>query len=195
MTIAFILTNLLLGAGLAMDAFTVSLANGLNDPKMRRRGAVRIAGVFACFQGAMPMLGWFCVRTIAEHFSAFEKMIPWIALILLAAIGGKMVIEGLRCKAVPEAGKVAALGFGALLLQGVATSIDALSVGFTIADYDVWHAIAAALIIAAVTFVICMTGILIGKKAGMKLAGKATVIGGLLLIGIGLEIFISHMIG
>ena len=110
MTIAFLLTNLLLGAGLAMDAFTVSLANGLNDPKMRRSGAVRIAGVFAGFQAAMPLLGWFCVRTVAEHFRAFEKMIPWIALILLAAIGGKMVIEGIRCKKEPETEQTAILG-------------------------------------------------------------------------------------
>ncbi len=195
MTIAFLLTNLLLGAGLAMDAFTVSLANGLNDPKMRRSGAARIAGVFAGFQAAMPLLGWFCVRTVAEHFRAFEKMIPWIALILLAAIGGKMVIEGIRCKKEPETGQTAALGLGALLLQGIATSIDALSVGFTIADYDLRHALGAAFIIAAVTFAICMTGIQLGRKFGMKLAGKATVLGGLLLIGIGLEIFISHMIG
>jgi len=195
MTIAFLLTNLLLGAGLAMDAFTVSLANGLNDPKMRRSGAVRIAGVFAGFQAAMPLLGWFCVRTVAEHFRAFEKMIPWIALILLAAIGGKMVIEGIRCKKEPETGQTAALGLGALLLQGIATSIDALSVGFTIADYDLRHALGAAFIIAAVTFAICMAGIQLGRKFGMKLAGKATVLGGLLLIGIGLEIFISHMIG
>ena len=195
MTIVFFLNNLLLGAGLAMDAFTVSLANGLNDPRMRRSGAAKIAGVFAGFQGAMPMIGWLCVRTVAEHFRAFEKMIPWIALILLAAIGGKMVVEGLRCKAMPETGKVASLGLGALLVQGIATSIDALSVGFTIADYDVWHALAAALIIAAVTFVICMAGICLGRKFGMKLAGKATVLGGLLLIGIGLEIFISHING
>ena len=195
MTIAFLLTNLLLGAGLAMDAFTVSLANGLNDPKMRRSGAVRIAGVFAGFQAAMPLLGWFCVRTVAEHFRAFEKMIPWIALILLAAIGGKMFIEGIRCKKEPETGQTAALGLGALLLQGIATSIDALSVGFTIADYDLRHALGAAFIIAAVTFAICMAGIQLGRKFGMKLAGKATVLGGLLLIGIGLEIFISHMIG
>ncbi|MBR3420331.1 MAG: manganese efflux pump [Oscillospiraceae bacterium] len=195
MTIAFLLTNLLLGAGLAMDAFTVSLANGLNDPKMRRSGAVRIAGVFAGFQAAMPLLGWFCVRTVAEHFRAFEKMIPWIALILLAAIGGKMVIEGIRCKKEPETEQTAILGRGALLLQGIATSIDALSVGFTIADYDLRHALGAAFIIAAVTFAICMAGIQLGRKFGMKLAGKATVLGGLLLIGIGLEIFISHMIG
>lgn len=195
MTIAFLLTNLLLGAGLAMDAFTVSLANGLNDPKMRRSGAVRIAGVFAGFQAAMPLLGWFCVRTVAEHFRAFEKMIPWIALILLAAIGGKMVIEGIQCKKEPETEQTAILGRGALLLQGIATSIDALSVGFTIADYDLRHALGAAFIIAAVTFAICMAGIQLGRKFGMKLAGKATVLGGLLLIGIGLEIFISHMIG
>ena len=195
MTLVFILNSILLGAGLAMDAFTVSLANGLNAPNIRLPGAVRIAGVFAAFQAAMPLLGWVCVHTVAQHFKAFEKMIPWIALILLAAIGGKMVVEGLRSKAAPESGSVVGLGLGALLLQGIATSIDALSVGFTIADYDVWLALAAALIIGAVTFVICMAGIFIGRKFGMKLAGKATVLGGLLLIGIGLEIFISHMIG
>ena len=195
MTLVFILNSILLGAGLAMDAFTVSLANGLNAPSIRLPGAARIAGVFAAFQAAMPMIGWVCVHTVSQHFKAFEKMIPWIALILLAAIGGKMVVEGLRSKAAPESGRVAGLGLGALLLQGIATSIDALSVGFTIADYDAWLALAAALIIGTVTFVICMAGIFIGRKFGMKLAGKATVLGGLLLIGIGLEIFISHMIG
>ena len=195
MTLVFILNSILLGAGLAMDAFTVSLANGLNAPHIKVSGAAQIAGVFAAFQAAMPMIGWVCVHTVSQHFKAFEKMIPWIALILLAAIGGKMVLEGLRSKAAPESGRVAGLGLGALLLQGIATSIDALSVGFTIADYDAWLALAAALIIGTVTFVICMAGIFIGRKFGMKLAGKATVLGGLLLIGIGLEIFISHMIG
>ena len=194
MSLIFILNSILLGAGLAMDAFTVSLANGLHEPKMRSGKVAGIAGVFAGFQAAMPMLGWVCVHTIAEHFRAFEKMIPWIALVLLAAIGGKMVVEGIRCKTLPESGRVSSLGIGALLLQGVATSIDALSVGFTIADYDVWHALEAALIIAAVTFVICISGIFIGKKAGMKLAGKATVFGGVLLIGIGLEIFLTHLL-
>ncbi|MBR6717477.1 MAG: manganese efflux pump [Oscillospiraceae bacterium] len=194
MSLIFILNSILLGAGLAMDAFTVSLANGLHEPKMRSGKAAGIAGVFAGFQAAMPMLGWVCVHTIAEHFRAFEKMIPWIALVLLAAIGGKMVVEGIRCKTLPESGRVSSLGIGALLLQGIATSIDALSVGFTIADYDVWHALEAALIIAAVTFVICISGIFIGKKAGMKLAGKATVFGGVLLIGIGLEIFLTHLL-
>ena len=194
MSLIFILNSILLGAGLAMDAFTVSLANGLHEPKMRSGKVAGIAGVFAGFQAAMPMLGWVCVHTIAEHFRAFEKMIPWIALVLLAAIGGKMVVEGIRCKTMPESGRVSSLGIGALLLQGIATSIDALSVGFTIADYDVWHALEAALIIAAVTFVICISGIFIGKKAGMKLAGKATVFGGVLLIGIGLEIFLTHLL-
>ena len=194
MTLVFLLNNLLLGIGLAMDAFTVSLANGLHEPQMKHTRAAGISGVFAAFQGAMPMIGWVCIHTIAKHFIAFEKMIPWIALILLACIGGKMVIEGIRKKPGDDAAEESSVGFGGLILQGIATSIDALSVGFTIADYSIGLAAAAALMIAAVTFVICMAGVQLGKKAGMKLAGKATVLGGLLLIGIGLEIFLSHML-
>ena len=196
MSFQFILNSLLLGAGLAMDAFTVSLANGLSEPNMRRRKQAGIAAVFAGFQTMMPLIGWVCVHTILEHFRAFEKLIPWIALLLLGYIGGKMLVEGIRSLRHPEEEKAsAALGIGALAVQGIATSIDALSVGFTIADYRAALALISALIIGAVTFVICYIGLKIGKKAGMKLAGKATVFGGLLLIGIGLEIFISHMLG
>lgn len=195
MTLQFILNSLLLGAGLAMDAFTVSLANGLNEPEMRRRKQAGIAGVFAGFQTMMPLIGWVCVHTVLEHFRAFEKLIPWIALLLLGFIGGKMLLEGIRGKGTEAQEKPAALGIGALAVQGIATSIDALSVGFTIADYRAPLAILSALMIGAVTFLICYAGLKIGRKAGMKLAGKATVFGGILLIGIGLEIFISHMIG
>lgn len=194
MNLIFVMNSLLLGAGLAMDAFTVSLANGLHEAQMRPRKAVGIAGVFAGFQALMPLIGWVCVHTVLQYFQAFEKLIPWIALLLLSFIGGKMLIEGCKANKNPEAADEApAIGVGGLLVQGVATSIDALSVGFTIADYTVWLALLAAAIIGAVTFFICIAGIAIGKKAGMKLAGKATIIGGLLLIGIGLEIFISHM--
>lgn len=188
------MNNLLLGVGLAMDAFTVSLANGLHEPKMRQRKAAGIAGVFALFQAMMPLIGWVCVHTVVQYFQAFEKLIPWIALLLLGFIGGKMVFEGIKTNKSPEAADEApAIGIGGLLVQGVATSIDALSVGFTIADYTFLLALLAAVIIGSVTFVICIAGIGIGKKAGMKLAGKATIVGGLLLIGIGLEIFITHM--
>lgn len=195
MEFGFICNSLLLGAGLAMDAFTVSLANGLNEPKMRRCKQAGIAGIFAVFQFLMPLIGWVCVHTVLQYFRAFEKLIPWIALLLLCFIGGKMLLEGLRGGNQDELEtekKIAAIGFGALAVQGIATSIDALSVGFTIADYHGAKAVAAALMIGAVTFLICYAGLKIGKRAGMKLAGKATILGGLLLIGIGIEIFISH---
>ncbi len=171
-----------------MDAFSVSLANGLNEPGMKRRKACLIAGTFAFFQALMPMTGWICVHTIVELFSAFGTFVPWIALILLAFIGGKMIYDGVRSKAEEEA---VGVGFGALMIQGVATSIDALSVGFTIAEYDLPHALSAALIIAAVTFVICIGGLIIGRKVGTKLSDKAQIFGGIILICIGLEIFIS----
>ena len=193
MSFGFVCNSLLLGAGLAMDAFTVSLANGLNEPKMRRCKQAGIAGMFAGFQTLMPLIGWICVHTILQYFRAFEKLIPWIALLLLCYIGGKMLIEGIRKKQPEPEQKTAALGLGALVVQGIATSIDALSVGFTIADYRGALALAAAVMIGAVTFLICFAGLLIGRRAGMKLAGKATILGGVLLIGIGIEIFVSHL--
>lgn len=185
----FILESMLLGVGLAMDAFSVSLANGLNDVKMKPARMCGIAGVFAFFQALMPMTGWVCVHTVVEYFQSFQKFIPWIALILLCYIGGKMLFEGIRGgEKVEETGR---LTFGALMVQGVATSIDALSVGFTIAEYDWIAALSASLIIAAVTFIICMCGLLLGKKFGTRLAGKATILGGVILILIGIEIFIN----
>ena len=185
-----IFNSLLLGVGLAMDAFSVSLANGLNEPCMHRRKMCGVAGLFAVFQGMMPLLGWICVHTIVQYFQSFEKMIPWIALVLLCFIGGNMLKEGLS-GGEEEACEKPGVGLNALLVQGVATSIDALSVGFTIAEYGLAEAILAALLIAAVTFLICFGGLAIGKKAGTKLAGKAGILGGVILIFIGLEIFIT----
>ena len=186
---AFFFNSILLGIGLAMDAFSVSLANGLNEPNMKKGKMAGVAGVFSIFQFAMPMIGWICVSTIAQHFRAFENYIPWIALILLGYIGGKMLYEGIHnedCDADKHN-----LTLVSLLIQGVATSIDALSVGFTIADYDLAHALLACVLIGVTTFFICFAGIAIGKKAGTKLAGKAGVLGGTILIAIGLEIFIT----
>lgn len=185
----FFFNSVLLGVGLAMDAFSVSLANGLNEPAMKRSKMCGVAGVFAFFQALMPMTGWICVHTVVQYFKAFEKFIPWIALILLVFIGGKMLIEGIKNKN-GETEK-AGVGFVALLVQGVATSIDALSVGFTIAEYGFVMALASALIIAAVTFVICTAGLIIGKKFGTKFANKATIFGGVILIFIGIEIFVT----
>ena len=185
----FFFNSVLLGVGLAMDAFSVSLANGLGEPDMKRGRMCSIAGVFASFQALMPMIGWICVHTIVEYFKSFESWIPWIALALLGFIGGKMLLEGLRPSEGEEEKR--SVGLTALLVQGVATSIDALSVGFTIAEYGLLMALVCALIIAAVTFAICMGGLVIGKQAGTKLSGKAAVLGGIILIAIGLEIFIT----
>lgn len=189
--IIFLLNSMLLGVGLAMDAFSVSLANGLNEPKMRRKRMCLIAGVFAIFQAVMPMIGWVCVHTIMQIFTQFEKLIPWIALVLLGYIGGKMLYEGIKGDESEEVSSK--LGIETLLIQGVATSIDALSVGFTIAEYDLIMAVVCAAIIAIVTFIISMIGLILGKKFGTRFAGKANLLGGVILIGIGLEIFITNM--
>ena len=192
MTIMFYVECLLLGIGLAMDAFSVSLANGLNEQQMKKRKMLGMAGIFALFQGVMPLIGWICVHTVVQYFEAFEKFIPWIALVLLVFIGGKMILDGIFNKEGDEPHRV---GFFALIVQGVATSIDALSVGFTIAEYELLWALVAVLIIAAVTFAICLGGIAIGKKFGTKLSTKAAILGGLILIAIGIEIFITGLLG
>lgn len=190
----FFFNSALLGVGLAMDAFCSSLANGMREPTMSRRKAGLIAGVFAFFQALMPLTGWVCVHTIARYFRAFEKCIPWIALVLLGFIGGKMLIEGFKARGKEEKCEPSKIGAAALLAQGVATSIDALSVGFTIADYGFLQASVCAGIIAAVTFGICTAGLFLGKKCGTKLGAKATLFGGAILILIGIEIFILGLI-
>ncbi len=186
----FIIKSLILGVGLAMDAFSVSLANGLSEPFMKRRKLFTIAAVYAVFQAIMPLIGWFCVHTVASAFEGFKPLIPWIALILLTYIGGNMIYEGLKVGE-DKIQSVRTLGLAALIIQGIATSIDALSVGFTIAEYDFLMALLSALIIAAATFVICSVGVKIGKSCATKIAGKPTILGGCILIFIGLEIFVK----
>lgn len=189
---SFFIKNIMLGAGLAMDAFSVSLANGLNEPSMKKKKMCGVAGVFAIFQFAMPLIGFICVSTIARLFSVFERFIPWIALILLGYIGGKMLYDGITNKESEDA--ISAVGIKGLFIQGIATSIDALSVGFTISNYSFIEALLACLLIGVITFIICYAGLCIGKKAGTKIAGKAGVLGGVILILIGLEIFISSFL-
>ena len=191
MSPSFFISSALLGVGLAMDAFSVSLANGLHEPCMKRRKILAIAGVFAAFQFVMPLIGWFCVSTAAAHFESFARLVPTIALILLCYIGGKMIYDSIKHAPCDDA---AALTVSALILEGVATSIDALSVGFTIANYTLTSALLACTIIGVVTFAICLSGILIGRRAGVTLADKAGLLGGGILIFIGLEIFIKSLI-
>lgn len=191
MDLIFFVNSVFLGVGLAMDAFSVSLANGLNENKMRFRRMCAIAGVYAFFQFFMPMVGWICVHTVVGYFSRMQFLIPWIALFLLLWIGGKMIFESVAKKSPEEESPASRLSFRVLLVQGVATSIDALSVGFTIAEYDLLAAFSASLIIAVVTFLICVAGLGIGKTVGTRLAGKAGIFGGVILIFVGIEIFIG----
>lgn len=189
---AFFLENIMLGIALAIDAFSVSLANGLNEPHMKTRKMCGIAGVFAIFQALMPFIGWILIKTVLMYFEMLEFLIPWVALALLGFIGGKMLYEGIKNKnATGITVSGARLGFASLMIQGIATSIDALSAGLSFASYDLIGAIVAAVIISLVTFMICMIGVKIGRKTGTKLADKAGVIGGVILIAIGLEIFIT----
>ena len=183
-----ILNSTLLGVGLAMDAFSVSLANGLHEPDMPRSRAVRVAGLFAAFQMGMPLVGYLCVRTAARFSENFERVIPWIALILLVVIGGKMILEALRgdgrAAAKPLRGRT-------LFIMGLATSVDAFSVGFTIASHPFAHALLEAAIIGLVTFFICMLGLYLGRRIGTRAGRWASVAGGILLIAIGIEIFLT----
>ena len=205
-TILFFVNSVMLGLGLAMDAFSVSLANGFADTKMNRKRRLEISGVYAVFQCIMPFIGWFLVHNAANIFNGLNALIPWIALFLLVFIGGKMLIEGFRerkcysgnncytCKETvclnKENGSFSkTLSNKTLMIQGVATSIDALSVGFTISQYGVLMVLVCVAIIGAVTWIVCYAGLKLGIKFGPKLAGNAKIIGGLILIGIGLEIF------
>ena len=188
----FLINSILFGMGLAMDAFSVSVAAGLQSPHMSKGRMLRIAGTFSFFQIAMPLIGWFCVHTMAERFARFEKAVPWIALILLLFLGGRMIAEELVKHAegekLPEEGD---LSGGELIAQGIATSIDALSVGFTIADLGWQAALLESVIIGAVTLLICLGGLRLGRSLGKKLAGKAGYLGGIILILIGLNIFFN----
>lgn len=193
-----IINAVLLGVGLAMDAFSVSIANGIVEPGMKKGRMHKISGVYAFFQFVMPMLGWLLVTTLEEIFNKFSVLIPWIALILLLFIGGKMIVEAVLEKkkgSEKDEKPVEKLTMKTLVIQGIATSIDALSVGFTISGYSVLQAFASSLIIGTVTLVICLIGLIFGKKIGEKVSGIATVIGGVILILIGIEIFVKGIFG
>lgn len=192
MNFEFFIVSIMFGLGLAMDAFSVSLANGMNEKRMGVGRMCKIAGIFAFFQALMPLLGWVAVHTVLEYFNGFSKFIPYIALALLSYIGGKMIYEGFKKDCDCED---CAVGLWGLIVQGIATSIDALTVGLDIGSYNIVEALVCALVIAIVTFIICMFGVYAGKKFGNMLSNKATVFGGVILVCIGIYIFIKGIFG
>ena len=192
-----IFNSVSLGIGLAMDAFSVSRANGLNEPKMKIKKIFAIAGIFALFQAIMPLIGWVAVAGFAEIFDKFKPFIPWIAFILLCFIGAKMIFDTAR-PSKEENETVKSVTIGALLVQAVATSIDALTAGidfannFSLVQYP--YVLLSAGIIALLTFAICFSGVKLGQTFGTKLADKAGYLGGGVLIFLGLKILVTDII-
>jgi len=189
-TLNYWITSISLGFGLAMDSFSVSIINSFNEPNNKKKMNF-MSFLFGVFQALMPLIGWFCVHYVAQIFTSFQKVIPWIALILLLYIGGKMLIEGLMNK--QEEAK-ALVTKKDLYIEAIATSIDALSTGFTISSYSFIEAFICSGIIGLLTYLMCLLGCQIGKKFGTKLSTKASMLGGLILIGIGVKIFIEGVI-
>ena len=181
-----IIEIILLGLGLAMDASAVSMTNGMTMKPMKLKGTLATAFAFGLFQGVMPLIGYFAGSVFAGYMAAVDH---WIALILLGFIGGKMLWDALKKEEeiVPVARK---LTFKLLLVQAIATSIDALAVGVSFAAMNVNIFIAVS-IIAAITFACSMIAVLIGKKCGDFLNQKAELFGGCILILIGLKIFLD----
>lgn len=181
-------TIIAIALGLSFDTFAVSLSYGVIQNKIFFRQAVRIAMVFAVFQGGLTIAGYFLGSIISESVKAADH---WIALGLLAFLGTKMIIEGLRRNEEKEAkdyGKPMML-----ITIAIGTSIDAFAVGvsFAFLDVKIWM---SGIIIGTVTFLASMTAIRIGKSAGERLGNKVEIIGGLILIAIGIKIFLEHIL-
>ncbi len=183
----------LLGVGLAMDAFAVSICKGLAMKKVNKVQCFIIALYFGGFQALMPVLGFFLGTTFAEKLSAVDH---WIAFVLLAYIGGKMIADGI--KEYREKTEVTEmdppLDHKELFILAIATSIDALAVGVTFSFLDVLIGLAAT-IIGVVTFVISAGGVYVGNIFGEKYKTKAQIAGGAILVFLGLKILITHLMG
>jgi len=180
-------TTLLIAVGLAMDAFAVSISGGATLREDRARWAVIIGALFGGFQAAMPVLGWLGGMGLASFIGIWG---PWVAFLLLALIGGKMITEALRGDG--ESVQFAGGSTAVLLLLAVATSIDALAVGVSFAVLDtpiLWPAVT----IGIVTFALSAAGVLVGSSFGRIIGRKAGFVGGVILIGIGLRILLDHL--
>lgn len=181
------LTVFLIGLGLSMDAFSVSVTNGMCLERVKIADALKISFMYALFQFLMPVLGFFTGNVFKNVINSVDH---WIAFCLLLFIGIKMISEALEKKDEKEECKK--IGIKLLFVQAVATSIDALAVGVSFAALKM-PVISSSLMIGIITLVICFFGVYIGKKVGKFLNGKAEILGGVILIGIGVKILIEHL--
>lgn len=201
-----ILSIVLTGFGLAMDAFAVSVAKGITLTRIRVKDALKVALFFGGFQAIMPLIGWGAGRYFADYIKAFDH---WIAFILLSLIGGKMVFEAIKEKR-EEKGEVSVtleafedsglemvrssndeLSTKNLTILAIATSIDALAVGVSFAFLGI-SIVQSVIIIGVITFVLCFLGVIIGEKLGDIFKNYAEIIGGVILILIGINILLEH---
>lgn len=185
-------TLFLIALGLSMDAFAVSVSNGICYKKIGLRQAFQTAFVFGIFQAGMPLIGYFAGRAVSSAVAFIDH---WIALGLLSFIGGSMVVHAIKDIRSPEM-KICKnqCTFRDLLIQGIATSIDAFAVGisFAVIRTNIFQAVS---FIGTVTFICCIFGVFLGKRFGGLLQEKAEFFGGCILILIGLKIFVEHLLG
>jgi len=179
-------TAFLIAIGLAMDAFAVSIANGVSMKTLRVHHAFLIAFFFGAFQALMPVIGWLAGLSVADLIAQYAH---WIAFILLSFIGGKMIYESFQIKEAEN--DPCSLNIGTLLVLSIATSIDALAVGLSFAFLKT-TILAPVVIIGAVTFVLSFLGVVIGEKIGHLFESKIELLGGIILIGIGVKILLEH---
>lgn len=190
----YILGCLALGMGLAMDAFSVSLADALREPKMKKGRMLCLAGTYALFQMAMPMIGWFFVDRAGRYLGILQRYFPGIACVLLFFIAIQMIREGLEKRKTPEEEiDIRPLGLSLLLLQALATSVDALSTGFAFGGRGPLQVFLGCGLIGGLTFFICLGGLILGRKAGRHLAWKASILGGVILLVIGVKILLQGL--
>jgi putative Mn2+ efflux pump MntP len=182
------ITFLVLAVGLSMDSFAVSVSCGLSEQKVSFAHAVKIALAFASFQGLLPIVGWFLGTGIKVYIEVIDH---WIAFLLLAYLGGKMIYEGLRTGSVDKESNI--YSFRHIMTLSLATSIDALVVGFSYALVETGKIFTGAIILGGVTFLFSMLGIRIGKDVGGRFGSRVEVLGGLILIGIGVKILVEHL--
>lgn len=190
----WIITAILLGLGLAMDACAVSTTDGLSEPKMKWNKILLISGMFGFFQMMMPVFGYLAVTVfslvLGEEFTRiFSYFVPYLALIILLYLGIELIIDTIKNK---DEESVKKITFSTILVQSFATSIDALSVGVVLGELEMFEAMMSFLIVGIITFAMCVLAIVIGKKFGNLFSSKAGIVGGSILIFIGFEIFFSN---
>lgn len=179
---------LLLGVSLSMDAFAVSMCRGLEMKKFHRGQALIIALFFGGFQALMPMLGYFLGRQFEQYITEWDH---WIAFALLAFLGIKMILDGFKKETVQD-GISEKLDLKGLFVMAIATSIDALAVGITLGflEANIW---VASSVIGGITFALCVSGVFIGNRIGVKFKNGAEIFGGVVLVLVGLKILLEHL--